>query len=147
MVAHRSRMSAFASPLAVLVEEGSALLKALQNTRRDLQAALLRQPVCKPDHRAGRLSVLIAARLRGSRNCAGGRGLGGRACALTSRPFDCPTCVLIEELAAGVKIRLDRLWALDPALMRESLCQAQHRRARRASVTLRDLGRIRPGWT
>src|SRR4051794_41761329 len=104
MVSHRSRMSAFASPLAVLVEEGSALLKALQNTRRDLQAALLRQPACKPDHRGGRLSVLIAVRLRGSRNCGGGGWLGGRGCGLALRLFDCATCVGVGELGAGGKI-------------------------------------------
>ena len=43
----------------MLVEKGPTLLKAIQHTGRDLQAALLRQALSKPDHRTGRPSDSI----------------------------------------------------------------------------------------
>src|SRR5215218_1567408 len=74
LLSHKSRASALASLLAVLVEESPTPPKALQHTGRDCQPALLRQPPSKPDHWTGRLSILI---YRGMRVASVGRGSAG----------------------------------------------------------------------
>src|SRR5215212_352082 len=102
----RSLLCDFAFRPAVLVEKGPALLKALQNTRRDRQPALLRYPVRKPHHRAGWLSVVIAARTRVSRVRAGRTCLSLRAPVRSSLALPLCRCVLVEEPAAGAVIRL-----------------------------------------
>jgi hypothetical protein len=138
---------AFTSRLAVLVEKGPTLVKAIQHTGRDLQAALLRQALSKPDHRTGRSSDTILGRITSvGRDRAGRRPFGSRALAPSPRSRRPLGRMLIEELTAGAEVRFDLLRALDPTLVCNSLCKVQHRCARKAGTATYVPWRSRLRW-